>query len=402
MLSRPVASFEKVFFQTNEVVQYAVELTPPHEVDRMVDYLQQSVPACHLRTDGVTLFYDDRPLPITKIPPSVKSARDAAIWAGSENLPNFKERLATIATSGNLAVLAATHSIVDGVSILHLTDRFLKGTIERPATFPTPVEHFFASDLSAIADTSEYSVDNSHLSVVPWSNFVAPNQREDALCEYQFVELPPSAFQCFDARRGRLVGFTDALWQSAVLACAATGSSNLFGCSTCVNLRPFGDLPIVGNLFAPLLVIGRNISEDMTVADLSKGLRSDFTEKMKRKGYLTSLKATLNGYQMLEGRTSFVDVSNVGNFEIRAPILDLWVQQTMKSRFAEGILALLSFSVTGARGVKVIVRWQSSPTVINRADSARAFKAVLHSLQSIRPSAKVGDAIREIRQVINS
>jgi hypothetical protein len=167
-----------------------------------------------------------------------------------------------------------------------------------------------------------------------------------------------------------------------------------------VNLRPFANVSIVGNVFAPLFVIAKGVSDDVTVAELSQKLRNDFTKKIERKAFLDSLKMSVSGYQTLSKPAAFIDVSNVGNFEIRAPIVDLWLQQTMKSREIEDSLSLLSFSVTGGKGAKVIVRWQSSPTVFNRADSARAFKAVLHSLRYLRPSTKVGDALRELREVV--
>jgi hypothetical protein len=50
-------TFEKWFLDGSNVVQYAVELTTPAQADRMMDSLQQSVGAFHLRTDGATLTH---------------------------------------------------------------------------------------------------------------------------------------------------------------------------------------------------------------------------------------------------------------------------------------------------------------------------------------------------------
>jgi hypothetical protein len=49
------------------------------------------------------------------------------------------------------------------------------------------------------------------------------------------------------------------------------------GCSTCVNVRPFVNVAIVGNVFSPLIVTANGFSDDVTVMDLRRHLRSDFT-----------------------------------------------------------------------------------------------------------------------------
>jgi hypothetical protein len=93
MIWRPIFPYEKWFFSTNEVIQYAVDLATPRHADGFIDYLLKSVAACHLKTDGVSCIHDSTDLPISKIPESVRTARDAAIWAGRSNIPDFSHRL---------------------------------------------------------------------------------------------------------------------------------------------------------------------------------------------------------------------------------------------------------------------------------------------------------------------
>jgi hypothetical protein len=294
-----------------------------------------------------------------------------------------------------------SHSLADGVSFLHLTDRFLRGKIESAPTFPITLDDRLKAELdSPSIDTNRHISDVSRLSNVHWSDTIDPNLPEDVRCEYQFVELPPNAFQCYDSRRNKLIGFTDAVWRSSALACAAMNESQrTFGVSTCVNMRPFINDTSIGNLFVPLCVVADHVSDQTTIEELDKRLRDDFTTKINQKVYLSALKATLNGYQMPSTRTAFPDVSNVGVFKIADPIRDLWVQQTMKSREIEGLVAVLTFGVVTNKDSKIIVRVQTSPTVINHKDAAKTFQAILHSLRYLRPRMTIRDAIQELRNL---
>jgi hypothetical protein len=333
MLSLPLSPTKQWFFATNEIIQYAVELSTPRHADAFIDFVTKSVSACHLRSDGVNLIYDSTPLSVTAIPPSLHSARDASIWAGTSNLPVFSHRLATIAARDTLVVLSVTHSLADGVSFLHLTRRFLSGEIERAPTFPISLDDRLKNELTGPIDANQHISDVSRLSTLLWSDTIEPNLPDDVRCEYQFVELPPNAFQCYDSMKNKLIGFTDALWRSSVLACAAMNPiQRNFGTSTCVNMRTFINDTSIGNIFSPLCVIADQVSDQTTIGELEKRLRSDFTKKIKQKAYLSSLKATLNGYQFPATRTALTDVSNVEIFQIEYPLVDLWIQQTMKSR----------------------------------------------------------------------
>jgi hypothetical protein len=173
-----------------------------------------------------------------------------------------------------------------------------------------------------------------------------------------------------------------------------------FGCTTCVDLPPFLNSTSFGKLFGPLCVVANGILENTSIAELDRRLRADFNSKMKSRAYLNALKASLDGFPSPQTRAAAVDVSNVGVFNLPHPITDLWVQQTMKSRAIEGEFGILTSAVTARGTTKIMVRFQSSPTVVNARDASRAFKAIVHCLKYIPSNATVGDAIREIRAAV--
>jgi hypothetical protein len=403
MISRRISPYEKWFLDTNEIIQYAVDLVTPSHTDLFVDFLLKSVAACHLRIDGMNFIHEKAPLPIGRIPDSVQSARDAAIWAGVSYLPDFSQRLATIAVRENRVVVSVSHMCSDGVSFLDLTNDFQRGVIEKVPILPIALDDVLREELAKPLDVSRHLLDSGSLSSVGWSDVTEAGLPDDVRCRYDFVELPLSAFQCFDKGKKKLVGFSDALWRSAVLACAAMNPANSYlGCTTCVNLRPFLKARAFGNLFAPLCVVGNGLSNYARVADLDRSLRADFTEKMNGKAFLNTLKSSLDGMYAGTTRSAAIDVSNVGTFNITHPITDVWIQQTMRSRSIEGSFGLLTFAVAGNRPTNVVVRLQSSPTVINSKDAARTFRGILHSLQHIGPEATVRDAVKEIREIVLS
>jgi hypothetical protein len=407
MLSRALTPFEKWFFSTNEVVQFGVQLATSRYADQFIDFLDNSVPCCHLRSDGLTLTQEPAPLPISKLPPALRTARDAAIWAGDSFLPTYSQRLASIAARDNLVVLAVNHAFADGVSLLNLADAFSRGVPRVVETgsqgLPVPLEVHLKDELAAPLDVSSHLSDVARHSCLPWSDSV-PALPEDVRCAYQCAELPPTAFQCFDSKRNRLVGFSDAAWRSAILACAALNPSQTgFGTSTCLNMRPFLKENVqVGNIFVPVWVVADGISNETRIEELDRRLRRDFAAKMQQKKYINSFKACLNGIEAPPHRASYVDVSNVGVFELRHPVLDVWAQQTVKSRAGEGIISALTYGVSSREFYKIIVRMQTSPTVVNERDASRWFAALLHGLQHIRPSGTVGDAVRELRDVVHA
>jgi hypothetical protein len=301
-------------------------------------------------------------------------------------------------------VLSTCHSFADGVSLLYLTEDFQRGKVPEPTSIlPIPLETRFHDELLGPIDVSRHISDNGKRSFIPWSDTVDANLPEDVRCDYQFVELPASAFQCFNRAKNRVAGFNDALWRSIMLACAAVNPMEpSFATITCVNARPFlkGRSEKTGNIFVPLCVTADGVTNETTIEELDRRLRRDFERKIKTKEYLASFKASLSGYGTARRKASFADVSNVGVFELEHPIVDVWAQQTMKSRTVEGLVASLSYGITSKEQNNIVVRLQTSPSVINGRDASRVFQSFMHSLQYIKPRVTVGEAIREIRETL--
>jgi hypothetical protein len=76
-------------------------------------------------------------------------------------------------------------------------------------------------------------------------------------------------------------------------------------------------------------------------------------------------------------------VSNVGIFELKGPILDVWAQQSTKSRTIEESVSRLTYGVSRDGDCKIVVKLQTSPAVIDGRDASRVFRALLHLLPNM-------------------
>jgi hypothetical protein len=399
-LSRPLSGFQKWFASSFQSLQSSVELKNPRVATEFVDFAIKSLPALHLRCQKGVLYPEPSPVEVAKIPPRVKTVFDCSQWSEVANLPDWSERLGSIAIRDSLVTFSCSHCCYDGVSLIVLADRFRKGQLVIPAKLPLAVDHHVAPELAKPYNTQEHVKSMNTLTLAPWSSPLVRKWPDDIRSTAIAAPSKPDTLKCYNPKTKMFQKLTDVMWRTGILAALALDPNQTdYACSTWVNMRPEIPDQGIGCFVAPLTIRAEGVSMEMTVAEFDAKLRRDFNDKMKSRGHFLALKATLTGMPVPPKKAAFFDVSNVGYMKADDLIVDYWVQQTMTAKRCVSAIGLGVATVFGNQNARFLLRYPFSPFVFSRSDAIRGYKAVMHSLQQLDTRLKLKDAIRELREV---
>ena len=400
---RPLSEFEQVFAGTDEIVQFAVEVSHPKYVQNVVDILLKGISAFHLRTDGKSLFHTTSPVEVFDMPRSLKTACDAAIWLDREHSPKASERLASIAASDTKVAFAASHLLCDGGFCLRMLSRLTSNIHEVAPLIPRSVENVFAKELAdPTLDVQGHIDDVWKLAGINWCDDVEKNLPEDVRCRYIYKFLNVEELSCWDKNKQRFNGLTENLWLSIALSCAAYSNSlEKLGCSTDVDMRQLLKNPLdlsLGNCFTAVSVKPAGFTSKMTLGQIAALMREDLVSKKNERGLLATIKGGLGGYTVSPPKFAFVELSHVGRMNLKKPIVDVWLQQTMKSRGVESIMPTLAFTTTGDCERRIAVRNQYSPTVVTDRVANILHQSMIYALKTMTMDTPVTAAFEELRR----
>jgi hypothetical protein len=128
-------------------------------------------------------------------------------------------------------------------------------------------------------------------------------------------------------------------------------------------------------------------------------MRNDFIAKMKRDYFLDGMKVMIDRIPKPEPPGAYFETSNIGYFPTVGPFVDAWGQMTALAKWVTDDIGLSTAVIFGSQNPRLILRYPYSQFVFTRAEASRAFKAAVHSMKHIGPEVKVGDAIRELRDI---
>jgi hypothetical protein len=124
-------------------------------------------------------------------------------------------------------------------------------------------------------------------------------------------------------------------------------------------------------------------------------MRKDFSEKQKKGGFFIiddPERAARHGQ-------SLVALSNMGAIEVMPPFKDVWMQQTMRSMYAETSLCFLSWSKINGNRSDFWGRLRYSPNSITESEADALGKSIAYVLEKFHPSTPADVAIRELIKV---
>ena len=88
--SRRITNYEKIYIQSNERCQFAVEVSKPDLIPKIIKNLEHYVLGFHLKLDDLNLVYHNDPINVLTIPKNVKNVREACEFVDSINF-NYKD-----------------------------------------------------------------------------------------------------------------------------------------------------------------------------------------------------------------------------------------------------------------------------------------------------------------------
>ena len=402
-LLRPLSPFEKLFADTDEIVQLAVEVSHPKHIHNVLDILLKGISAFHLRTDGTSIYHNPSPVEIFDMPRSVKTACEAANWLDREHRPDISKRLASVAVNDTKVAVAASHLLCDGGFCVRMVQRIISNVHDVAPLIPRSVEDVFAKELAnPNLDVQGHVDDVWKLVRVSWSDDVEKNLPEDVRCRYIYKCLKVEELSCWDKERKRLNGLTENLWLSIALSYAAFSNTlERLGISTDFDLRQLlkgkPDLSM-GNVFTAASIHPGKFTHDMTLGQIGALMRKDLVAKINNGGMFATIKGGLGGYTVSPPKSAFAELSNVGRMHLKEPLVDVWLQQTMKSRGVETIMPTLSFTTTGDCERKIAVRSQYSPTVVPDRMASVLHQSIMHSLKTMTMDTPLTTAFEEMRR----
>jgi hypothetical protein len=295
-----------------------VELSNPRKAAEFIDFAIKSLPTFHLRLDGPNIVFEKTMPEIVKIPERIKTCYDAVQWAEVANRPD-ETHLGSIAARDNLVCFSGNHAYFNGVSLIILADRFKRGDLREVTGLPIPVEEYLKDELAKPLDTQAHIESMSKLSTIPWTSHPAQEFPDDTRVGWICDSVFPGEMQCYNPRTAKFANLTDVLWRAGILAAIALRGDKefskwQFGAHTWVSMRPYAKGAELGNHIAPMTVLAERIAPGSTVKDLEEALRRDFKDKLKKKAWLNSLKASLSGIVVPMYPSARMDISNVGYF----------------------------------------------------------------------------------------
>jgi len=324
------------------------------------------------------------------------------VWRAPPEVGAGGPRLASIAANDSTVAVCASHMCADGM-FFHSLLRGMAGGARAATLSPAllrSTESIFERELADPGlSTAAHVRDVERLTVVPWSDRPGGPPPRDGMSRHMFWQFGIDELQCFrDGSRG---GLTEALWAAVVVAFSGfAGSLDRVGCSTCVNLRQImrpQDVDMtIGNNWGPVCVVAEGFRPEMTLREVGALMRQDFERKKASGGFLAAVKASLHGIVFPKGRNAYVELSSIGRMDVREPIVDVWIQETMTSRSMERMLSVLAWTTAGDGPERIVIKGMYAPTVMSTRDAEVLFKSLVHVLKNAPMEAPAKTVFDEV------
>jgi hypothetical protein len=211
---------------------------------------------------------------------------------------------------------------------------------------------------------------------------------------------PASSFRVDNESTCKCDGLTERLWTALSLASHADGRNRIdsFGLLTCVDLRHLmkkKDLDIdLCNNFIGVRIIADRITKNSTIKEVDSAMRCD----LKEKGQTGELFG-VEGDNPEHAGSCLVCLRNLGPFRLQEPFEDVWMQQTMESKFAIGSFCLLISSKLSDRNNDFWGRLRYSPDIFTKKQATGIGKSIAHVLENMSDNARVDEVDTELMEL---
>lgn len=268
-------------------------------------------------------------------------------------------------------------------------------------------EEMFESELKRTDLMSlfeNHSSESKHLQSIPFSKKIDDDVVGNPRCISHVYNVPVDDFHFVKSK----MSLSDMYWTMLPLTCMAFNDSGIdnFGVLTCVDMRKFLKSKIVNRLVGQnfielFLNVGQIKSPTTTVRQVGKMFREKFNQMQKNGTFYGALYNMNAGcFPSLKNRL-LTEISNVGRFDAKNKIADVFIQQSMNSKDSEWIAGFSSFSRNFHGKNTVTIRLERAQTALNNLDGEIMTKSFVHSMTEIPPDISIIKAYDEILEFQN-
>ena len=328
---KPVTPFDKMFIDIDCKIGLTLKKKKEKEVPRIIEKIKKMCLPTRMKIENDHFTYIGHDMPIANIPDNINNLETACQWLYDNCSPVPHNSLGMIAANRNIIGLNVTHSCCDGTFIINLIN-----AISNDIDFPenNSLQNAPESFEKEIAAATEYPED---CMIHPGLSRITPKDphftSQNGYLQYVKAVTPAKDLKCYDPKTGKPTRFTDAMYANICLTFAAyEGKLDKIGLLTDVNMRQFtkGEHGLeMGNSFAMIDIEARNVTVDTTVREIMKKTRSFYNERIKDGSIFGSFKHfhdEIDQTKIIPKAPALL--SNIGIFNLRGPIEDMFLRDT--------------------------------------------------------------------------
>ncbi|KAK8845985.1 hypothetical protein M9Y10_020923 [Tritrichomonas musculus] len=412
IFSRKLNPFEKSCLTSDEFILFSLEVENPTFIPSIVNNLKKAIYAFNYKIQGDELIYTPGEIEVHSLPKHIKTCQTSSLYCDEHLLNKYSNGLAAIAANDRIITVTVSHMLYDGGFFVdlynHLFDDpnhsyYFQSDPERFVTYK--LRDMFTEELKRKNLNFLYQQHLSNyksLQSIPFSATIDADAAGNPRCVSHICNIPAKDLHFSKSK----MSLSDMYWTMLPLTCMAFNDSGIedLGILTCVDMRKFyGSQKVnrlVGLNFIELFLSIGGVDPKMTVRQVGQMFRNKFNEMRNDGTFYGALLNMDNGYPSIKNRL-LAEISNVGRFEAKKPISDVFIQQSLNSKDAEWIAGFSSFSRDVHGENTVTIRLERAQTALNNLDGEIMTQSFVHSMRDIPPDVSILKAYDEIRSFQN-
>ena len=218
------------------------------------------------------------------------------------------------------------------------------------------------------------------------------------------IYIQSKDLQCYNKKTKKCDGLTESLWTSLCLSAMSINKKlSNFGCSTCSNIRGFGNSKVLNNLDVcncySAITVKTKAREDATIEEIGRELRNDFKKKYNDESLFAYLKALGGNIPVLGLKGVGTEITNVGPIPIKKPVVDCHLGILMNSDFTESVISLMGSSVISSEKNEIALRLRYGPNKVSEEEATKIAKRIVHLMKNVPKETRIDEALHSIQNI---
>lgn len=394
LVRRKLTEGEKGSLDFHVDVQLGLEIENPRLIPEYVDRLMKMATGLYLRREGDSLVLDNKCQPVMKLP-SFDTINESCDWLGRRNL-DYTKSLGIVAANDRFITATINHIAADGLYLCDIIKNIQKKDFIENNNFlsiPQSDEAVFA-DETAKLDTNFPYIQREKLTLAKSKSQLPPHSLDTFGKHHVFRENAYN-LQAYDKADGKFHNLTEYFWTSLTLSMNAfEGKLSQIGCATCINLRPYAKKKDNYHNLISIITPNAPVSPIQTVGELAASIRRDFHGKIKRGDIYADLNPSI---VTTFPNSSFAEISVIPPVRIRKPIVDSWMQITVRDMLYRSASSLSQAVINEDTGTNTYSnRLRYLPSQFNDYDAFKLSRSIHYFLTKIPMNMTVQSAFEEL------